>query len=51
MYWFKNGVKGEEEYDGGRETKSIVDWVIKKNQPPSTKVTCEVLKEGIEANS
>lgn len=28
MLWFKNGVKQDAEYDGGRYTKQIVDWVI-----------------------
>merc|ERR1719453_1061641 len=38
------------EYTGGRTSDTIVNWVLKKAGPPSTKVTCAALKEKREAN-
>ena len=38
--------KGERvDYNGGRTKDAIVEWVLKKSGPPSTEVTCAVLKE------
>jgi len=48
--WFKNGVKQEGEYDGGRETKDIIKWVVDKQQPASTKVSCDTLVEKIDSS-
>lgn len=43
LFWFVNGEK--QEYTGGRTKETIVSWVLKKSGPPSTKVTCDALKE------
>lgn len=48
LYWFVNGE--QQEYTGGRSKDTIVSWVLKKSGPPSTKVTCDALKEKVADN-
>jgi len=48
LYWFVNGE--QQEYTGGRTKDTIVSWVLKKSGPPSTKVTCDALKEKVADN-
>ena len=33
------------EYTGGRTKDTIVEWILKKSGPPSTELTCAVIKE------
>jgi hypothetical protein len=32
-------------YTGGRTKDAIVEWVIKKSGPPSSELTCAIIKE------
>lgn len=43
LIYFKNGERVD--YNGGRTKDTIVEWVLKKSGPPSTEVTCALLKE------
>lgn len=43
LFYFINGNKME--YTGGRTKDTIVEWVLKKSGPPSTELTCAVIKE------
>jgi protein disulfide-isomerase A1 len=45
LFWFVNGE--QQEYTGGRTKDTIVSWILKKSGPPSTKVTCDALKEKV----
>ena len=33
------------EYTGGRTKDTIVEWILKKSGPPSSELTCAVIKE------
>lgn len=44
---FRNGQKTE--YNGGRTENEIVNWILKKVGPPSNQVTCDQLKDKVEA--
>ena len=43
LFFFINGNKVE--YTGGRTKDTIVEWVIKKSGPPSSELTCAIIKE------
>lgn len=43
LFYFINGNKME--YTGGRTKDTIVEWILKKSGPPSTELTCAVIKE------
>lgn len=43
LIFFKNGERVD--YNGGRTKDAIVEWILKKSGPPSTEVTCALLKE------
>lgn len=44
LHWFKHGVR--QDYTGGRNEESIVNWVLKHSGPPSSHLaTCQELKD------